>query len=97
MISEFGKYQGYTEAIYDGSQRTSEYLTLSDSTRLTFGLIIPTKKGIPANKPLPTLYKYSPYRRAWIVFNQNGKLLVDDFDQGWVKSAYLNVRHWLRR
>ena len=33
-VSEFGKYQGYSEAIYDGTQRLSDYLTLSNGTRL---------------------------------------------------------------
>jgi predicted acyl esterase len=65
MISEFGKYQGYSEALYDGTQRTSDYLTLSDGTRLAYDLIIPTKKGVPADEPLPVLFKYTPYDRRW--------------------------------
>ena len=27
-VSEFGKYRGYSEPVFDGSQRTSDYLTL---------------------------------------------------------------------
>jgi hypothetical protein len=50
-VSEFGKYQGYSEAIYDGTQRTSDYLMLSNGTRLAYDLILPTQKGVPANKP----------------------------------------------
>ena len=48
-VSEFGKYQGYSEAIYDGTKRISDYLTLSNGTRLAYDLILPTKKGIPAS------------------------------------------------
>jgi hypothetical protein len=44
-MSEFGKYQGYSEEAYDGSKRTSDYLTLSDGTRLAYDLFLPTKKG----------------------------------------------------
>ena len=33
-VSEFGKYKGYSEAIYDGTKRISDYLTLSNGTRL---------------------------------------------------------------
>ncbi len=73
-ISEFGKYQGYSEPIYDGSKRTSDYLTLSDGTRLAYDLIIPTKKGDPADKPLPVLFKYTPYGRAWTIIDKNGKI-----------------------
>lgn len=28
-VSAFGKYEGYSEAIYDGGRRTSDYLPLS--------------------------------------------------------------------
>lgn len=94
MISEFGKYQGYSEAVYDGSQRTSDYLTLSDGTRLAYDLIIPTRKGVPAEEPLPVLFKYTPYGRAWTIFDENGKLLVGDFVD-WPTRAFLRVRYWL--
>ena len=78
-VSEFGKYQGYSEPVYDGTKRTSEYLTLSDGTRLAYDLILPTQKGSPAAKPLPVLFKYTPYGRAWTIFDENGKLLVGRF------------------
>ncbi len=78
-VSEFGKYQGYSEPVYDGTQRTSEYLTLSDGTRLAYDLIIPTKKGVLADHPLPVLFKYTPYGRTWTIFDKNGKFLISDF------------------
>ena len=78
MISEFGKYQGYSEAIYDGAHRTSDYLSLSDGTRLAYDLIIPTQKGVPAKKPLPVLFKYTPYGRTWTVFDKNDKFTMGD-------------------
>ena len=50
-ISGFGKYQGYSEAMYDGTKRISDYVTLSNGTRLAYDLILPTKKGIPVSGP----------------------------------------------
>ncbi|NTV33508.1 MAG: hypothetical protein HGA50_09480, partial [Deltaproteobacteria bacterium] len=52
-VSAFGKYEGYSEAIYDGGRRTSDYLPLSNGTRLAYDLILPTRKGVPAGGPLP--------------------------------------------
>src|SRR5919108_3865094 len=60
-VSEFGKYQGYSEEIYDGWQRAPDYLALADGTRLAYDLFLPTKDGVPADGELPTLFKYTPY------------------------------------
>ena len=78
-LSEFGKYQGYSEAVYDGSNRTSEYLTLSDGTQVAYDVIIPTRKGVPAGTPLPTLFKYTPYGRTWTIFDKHGNFLIGPF------------------
>jgi len=91
-VSEFGKYQGYSEAIYDGSQRTSDFLTLSDGTRLAYDLILPTKKGVPANEPLPTLFKYTPYGRAWTVFDKNGNYNLSGLGMPWYYDPMLRFR-----
>lgn len=77
-VSEFGKYQGYSEAIYDGTQRLSDYLTLSNGTRLAYDLILPTKGGVPADRPLPVLFKYTPYLRTYILYDKDGKNMVAD-------------------
>jgi len=77
-VSEFGKYQGYSEAIYDSSQRISDYLMLSNGTRLAYDLILPTKGGVPADRPLPVLFKYTPYLRTYILYDKDGKNMVAD-------------------
>ena len=77
-ISEFGRYQGYTEKVYDGSQRFSDYLMLSDGTRLAYDLILPTRKEIALDRPLPVLFKYTPYLRTYILYDKNGKNMVAD-------------------
>ena len=95
-VSEFGKYQGYAEKIYDGTQRISDYLTLSNGTRLAYDLILPTKKGVRADKPLPVLFLYTPYLRTFIIFDQNGKDMISDlYRLKWYEKAYLRVRYWV--
>ena len=97
-VSRFGEYQGYSEAVYDGNERRSEYLTLSNGTRLAYDLILPTKKGIPANKPLPVLFKYTPYLRTFTIFDQDGKNIIAGlFNLGWKERAYLRVRYWFAK
>ena len=61
-VSQFGKYQGYTEKIYDGYKRASDFLTLSDGTRLAYDVYLPTKKRVPASQPYPVLFLYTPLR-----------------------------------
>lgn len=96
MTSIFGKYQGYSEPVYDGTQRASDYLKLSDGTRLAYDVIIPTKKGVPAGKPLPVLFKYTPYGRTWTIFDKNGKFLLSEITQlDFPTVAMLRVRYWL--
>jgi putative CocE/NonD family hydrolase len=97
-VSEFGKYQGYSEAVYDGDQRRSDYLALSNGTRLAYDLYLPTKKGNPADKPLPVLFKYTPYTRAFTIFDKDGKNIIADlFNLGWKEKTYLRVRYWFSR
>jgi putative CocE/NonD family hydrolase len=94
-VSEFGRYQGYSEAIYDGTKRISDYLTMSNGTRLAYDLILPTKKGVPASEALPVLFKYTPYLRTWTIFDKNGKNIISDFvELGWKEKAMLRIRYW---
>jgi hypothetical protein len=94
-ISRFGKYQGYSEAVYDGYQRRSEYLTLSNGTRLAYDLILPTKKGVPAKGPLPTLFKYTPYNRTFTIFDKDGNNIIAGlFNLGWKEKTFLRLRYW---
>ena len=94
-VSAFGKYEGYSEAMYDGAKRRSDYLTLSNGTRLAYDLILPTKKGIPAGGRLPVLFKYTPYLRTFTIFDEKGKNIIANlFDLGWKEKAMLRIRYW---
>jgi len=95
-VSDFGKYEGYSEAIYDDARRTSDYLMLSNGTRLAYDLILPMKKGIPAGGPLPVLFKYTPYLRTFTIFDKDGKNIIADlYDLGWKERAMLRIRYWI--
>ena len=95
-VSRFGVYQGYTDKMYDGTQRVSDYLALSDGTRLAYDLILPTKHGVPADQPLPVLFKYTPYMRAWTVFDKNGKSNIAELEAlPWYAEAMLRLRSWI--
>jgi putative CocE/NonD family hydrolase len=96
VVSEFGVYHGYTPRPYDGYRRVSDYLTLSDGTRVAYDLILPTKSGVPAGEPLPVLFKYTPYMRAWTVYDKNGKSNVAELeDLAWYEEGFLRLRSWL--
>ena len=62
-----------------GYKRTSEYLTMADGTRLAYDLYLPTIDGVPADGPLPTLFKYTPYNRALTQFDETGHCDFCDF------------------
>jgi putative CocE/NonD family hydrolase len=91
-ISEFGKYQGYSDAVYNGSKRVSDYLKLSDGTRLAYDLILPAKDGVVADQSLPTLFKYTPYDRAWTPFDQKGHFILSEMGMPWYYSLLVRFR-----
>jgi len=93
-VSRFGRYDGYSSAIYDGYQRQSQYLTLTDGTRLAYDLLLPTQDGLPANEPLPALFKYTPYLRVFTIFDADGKfLLADLYPLAWYQKVMLRMRY----
>lgn len=63
-ISAFGTYQGYSEPIYDGHRRVSQYVTVRDGTRLAVDVYRPTKDGKIVDTPLPVVWTFTPYNRA---------------------------------
>jgi predicted acyl esterase len=58
-----GKYSGYSEAVYDGYQLTSQYVAVRDGTRLAIDIFRPTRKGALAKEQLPVLWMHTPYNR----------------------------------
>lgn len=91
-VSEFGKYSGYSAQIYNGSKRSSDFLKLSDGTRLAYDLFLPTKDGKLADKPLPVLFKYTPYDRAWTVFDKAGNFQLAELGMPSYYGLMIRIR-----
>lgn len=94
-LSSFGEYQGYSEEIYDSHTRRSDYLTLSNGTRLAYDLILPMQGDSIAVEPLPVLFKYTPYLRAFTIFDEQGQDIISPlYYLTWLEKAMLRVRYW---
>jgi putative CocE/NonD family hydrolase len=91
-VSRFGQYRGYSEAIYDGYVRRSDYLTLADGTKLAYDVLLPTKNGVPADEPLPVLFKFTPYLRTMTMVDDDGNILIAElFELKWYEKAFLRL------
>jgi len=62
--SSAGIYTGYSEPVYDGKNRYSIYLEMSDGCRLAVDYYIPTKGGVEAEEKLPAVLNFTPYGRV---------------------------------
>jgi putative CocE/NonD family hydrolase len=79
-ISSPGEYAGYSDAIYaDEYEITSQYVRVSDGTRLAMDIYRPKDKttGEVIDTPLPVLWMHTPYNRRYS--NNNGALTVDSY------------------
>jgi putative CocE/NonD family hydrolase len=72
-VSAPGAYEGYSAAEYDGYQRTSQYLTMRDGTRLAADILRPTKAGVVHIEKLPVVWTHHRYNRAFL----KGDTIVD--------------------
>lgn len=92
-VSRFGQYKGYSKASYDGYERRSQYLTLENGTRLAYDLLLPTSDGVPANEPLPVLFKYTPYLRVFTIYDPEGEFLLGElYELKWYQKIMLQIR-----
>jgi predicted acyl esterase len=79
-ISRPGEYDGYSDAIYaDEYEITSQYVQVSDGTRLAMDLYRPRDKttGNVIETPLPVLWMHTPYNRRYS--NNKGALTVKSY------------------
>jgi putative CocE/NonD family hydrolase len=91
-VSRFGEYRGYSAAIYDGYVRRSDYLTLADGTKLAYDVLLPMKNGVPADGPLPVLFKFTPYLRTMTMVDDDGEILIAQlFELKWYEKALLRL------
>ena len=73
-VSSFGVYSGYSEASYNGYQRSSQYIQARDGTKLAVDIFRPTKNGQVAQEPLPVIWTHSRYHRASV--KDDGSLMT---------------------
>ncbi|HTG35609.1 MAG TPA: CocE/NonD family hydrolase [Thermoanaerobaculia bacterium] len=86
-VSEFNRYSGYSQPVYDGWVRSSRYVTVRDGTRLAMDIFRPSLKGKVAGEKLPVVWTHNRYRRAVM---EEGKTytILDSYE--WLPEV---VRH----
>lgn len=62
QVSDFGKYEGYTEPQYEGLSIKSLYIAMRDGVKIAVDLVLP--KNLPPDLKIPTLILQTRYWRA---------------------------------
>lgn len=63
QVSQPGRYAGYSQASYDGVQRSSFHIPMRDGARLAIDIFRPTQDGRLASEQLPVVWMHTPYNR----------------------------------
>jgi putative CocE/NonD family hydrolase len=63
-VSEFGKYEKYSEPQYEEWVRSSQYVTMRDGVNLAVDIVRPAVNGEPVGEPLPLVWTHARYHRA---------------------------------
>lgn len=64
-VSEPFNYSGYSEAEYSGYTKTSQYVEMSDGTKIAVDIYLPADG--PEQTAFPTIFQYTPYGRAYAI------------------------------
>ncbi|MAR89811.1 MAG: hypothetical protein CML06_02870 [Pseudomonadales bacterium] len=78
-VSQPGHYQGYSEARFGGWRRSSQYVAVSDGTRLAMDLFRPVQNGKVVEEPLPVIFIFTPYGRGMSLFKGVGGEALNAF------------------
>jgi putative CocE/NonD family hydrolase len=62
-ISEFGRYEGYSEPRFDGWVTSSQYIEMRDGVKLAVDVTRPAMDGVPVDERLPVVLTHSRYHR----------------------------------
>lgn len=92
QVSRFGEYSGFSQEIYDGYQRTSQYISVRDGTRLAADIFRPTLCGNVVTDPLPVVWAHERYQRAYIITGEPyvaHKLMKEPWLETLVKHGYV--------
>jgi len=74
-VSQPGKYEGYSQPLYDERESSSQYITVRDGTKLAALIIRPAKDGKVVSTPLPVIWMHERYHRE------------DVFDWPWLRTV----------
>ena len=73
LVSELGRYAGYSQQRFDAWVTTSRYLEMRDGVRLAMDVTRPAVDGQPVEEPLPVVWTHSRYHRNPTVFRGGGE------------------------
>jgi putative CocE/NonD family hydrolase len=62
-VSEFGRYEGYSEARFDDWVTVSRYVEMRDGVKLAVDVTRPAIDGVPVDERLPVVWTHSRYHR----------------------------------
>ena len=63
-ISEFGRYEKFSEPMYEHWIRQSQYVAMRDGVKLAIDIVRPAIDGKAVDKPLPLVWTHDRYHRA---------------------------------
>jgi hypothetical protein len=67
--SQPGKYEGYSQPLYNEWVKTSQYVTVRDGTKLALDIFRPAQNGQPVSTPLPVIWTHTRYHRERVVLS----------------------------
>jgi len=62
-VSEFGRYEGWSEERFSEWTTFSRYLEMRDGVKLAIDVTRPAVDGVPVDEPLPVVWTHSRYHR----------------------------------
>jgi putative CocE/NonD family hydrolase len=65
-VSQPGKYEGYSQPLYEETTSSSQYITMRDGTRLAALIVRPAKDGKTVSTRLPVIWTHNRYHREGI-------------------------------
>lgn len=62
-VSDFGRYEGWSEERFDGWDTTSRYVEMRDGVLIAVDVTRPTRDGVVTDEALPVVWTHSRYHR----------------------------------
>lgn len=81
VVSNPFEYEGYSYPEYSGYEKKSQYVEMSDGTKLAVDIYLP--KGGKKNDSFPVIFQYTPYGRAFALPDQS----VAEKIAGWIGTG----------